>query len=346
LYPVEFESLQSHKNRFQEKISNLKVSIPFYVSLTCCEILLADRVKKRKADCFNMKTLCQFVYYSLLVLAMPLGIAQEAAPQEDTLSPEQKEFNKIKWEESGAGKLGSEAEIDIPATFMFTGRKGAETYLKLTGNLVGDDELGIIAPQELNWWVLFEFDKVGYVKDDEKIDAAKLLKQMQENQEAGNSHRKSQGLDALYIEGWQKEPFYNTETNNLEWAIRLRDEEGNQSVNYQTKILGRNGVMESVLLCSPDELDAVLPVYKKLLDGYRFTSGNKYSEFKDGDKVAKYGLAALIAGGGVAVAAKTGLLAGLFKVIAKGGKAVIVGVVAVLVAIWSGVKRLFGIGRE
>ncbi len=262
--------------------------------------------------------------------------------QDEEMSEAQKRFMQIEWQSEGEGKLRRIAKVDIPEGYIFTERKGTEIYLELTGNLVGESEMGIIAPEEMEWWALFEFDEIGYVKDDDEIEPDKLLKQMMDRDKAANEYRESQGLSPLWVDGWEREPFYNTETNNLEWALRLRDGEGNYIVNYQTKILGRKGVTEAILICSPDQLDDVLPDYKEMLDGFGYTTGNKYSEFKDGDKVAKYGLAALVVGGGAAVAAKTGLLAGLFKVLAKGGKAVIIGVIAVFAGIWTGVKRIFG----
>ena len=281
-------------------------------------------------------------FLAALLICSPL-VAQDNTA-DDQYSEIQKEFAKIKWQTEGSGKLRNMAEIEIPQGYMFTGRDGTVRYLKLTGNLVGDNELGIIAPESLDWWVLFQFDEIGYVKDDDEIDANKLLKQMKSQDKASNDYRRQQGLDAIWVDGWQREPFYNQETKNLEWALRLRDDEGDMSVNYQTKILGRRGVMEVILVCGTDEMDAILPDYVAMLEGFGYTSGNKYSEFKDGDKVAKYGLAALIVGGGAAVAAKTGLFAALFKVIAKGGKAVIVGVIALFAGIWAGIRRLFGRG--
>jgi uncharacterized membrane-anchored protein len=57
------------------------------------------------------------------------------------------------------------------------------------------------------------------------------------------------------------------------------------------------------------------------MQGFSYTSGNRYAEFMKGDKVAGYGLTALIAGGAAAAAVKTGLFAKLFKVIAAAGAA-------------------------
>lgn len=130
--------------------------------------------------------------------------------------------------------------------------------------------------------------------------------------------------------GWAKEPFYNPDTNNLEWAIRFKSEGAEEeTVNYRTKLLGRKGVMDVVLVCDPEELDGVLPRYQSLLWGFSYNSGQKYAEYKDGDKLAEYGLTALVVGGAAAVGAKLGLFAWLAVALKKFGKFIIVGVVAI-----------------
>ena len=59
-------------------------------------------------------------------------------------------------------------------------------------------------------------------------------------------------------------------------------------------------------------------------------TGESYAEYRKGDKVAEYGLTALIAGGTLAVAAKTGLLGKLIKPIIIG----VVALGAVLKKFW------------
>jgi len=46
--------------------------------------------------------------------------------------------------------------------------------------------------------------------------------------------------------------------------------------------------------------------------------GQRYAEFRPGDKIAEYGLAALITGGAAAVALKTGLFQKFWKLIVLG----------------------------
>ena len=65
--------------------------------------------------------------------------------------------------------------------------------------------------------------------------------------------------------------------------------------------------MRVTLVVNPEQLQAVLPVYTAQLDAFSFSSGETYAEFVQGDKIAKYGLTALVAGGAGAAAAKLGL---------------------------------------
>ena len=61
-------------------------------------------------------------------------------------------------------------------------------------------------------------------------------------------------------------------THNLEWAIRA--ESGDRPIiNYNTRLLGRKGVMEVILIVKPDALAETLPTFKELLKDYSFKSG-------------------------------------------------------------------------
>ena len=73
-------------------------------------------------------------------------------------------------------------------------------------------------------------------------------------------------------------------------------------------------------------LDRDIADFKGSLGGFNFVAGERYSEFKPGDRMAEYGLGALVLGGAAAVAVKTGFGKAIFKflifgVIAFGGAA-------------------------
>ena len=80
------------------------------------------------------------------------------------------------------------------------------------------------------------------------------------------------------------------------------------------KLLGRRGVMTTTLVSSPEKLPLAAPLADALLGGYAYLPGNTYAEYVPGtDKLAKYGLTALVVGGGAAALIKSGLLARFWK---------------------------------
>jgi len=213
------------------------------------------------------------------------------------------------------------------------------TLMNMYGNLPDDYE-GALSTEDLNWTVIFQYADEGHVKDDEKddLDADKLLKQRKEGEEEGNKERTRQGFDTLTIVGWAVEPKYNETTNNLEWGLLLQSGDGSRTVNYQTKLLGREGFMDVTLLCNPEDLDGIMSEYQALLGSFAYVPGKTYGEYEKGDKLASYGLTALIAGGAAYGAVKTGLLGTILVFFKKLWYVV----VAAIVAVWNGIKRFFG----
>jgi uncharacterized membrane-anchored protein len=222
------------------------------------------------------------------------------------------------------------AGIDVPKDYMFVDGDGARKLMEVMGNFTSGSEVGLLAPTSMVWFAIFRFTDDGYVKDDDKdkLNADKILRSIREGTEDANAERKRRGWATMKVVGWQQEPAYNETTHNLEWAV-IGESEGERVINYNTRILGRRGVMEVKLVVGSDELEANLPAYKQLVGTFDYKAGERYAEYKPGDKLAKYGLTALVAGGAVAVAAKTGLLATILLFFKKAWKLLIIAVVAV-----------------
>ena len=244
-------------------------------------------------------------------------------------------------------KLGGMAEIQVPEGYTFTGAEGTKKLMEMMGNTVDGSELGFLAPTNSNWFVLFEFDDSGYVKDDDKdkLDADAILDSIRRGTEQANKQRKKMGIPPVNVVGWEQPPKYDPETHNLEWCIR-GESEGEPVVNYNTRVLGRKGVMRVTVVGDPEEVKTALPDFKHLMTGYNFQSGQTYAEYKPGDKVAQYGLAALVVGGAAVGAAKLGLFASLAVILKKAWKLIVVAVVAVAAAVKKFFARLFGRSNE
>ncbi len=280
------------------------------------------------------KLLCGVSLFMALIVPTTAQSVEPTAEQQAQEAEYQKFLESLDWKTEGAGKLGSLAEIQVPTGYRFTGSSGTIKLMEMYGNLTNGTELGYLSPLDMNWFAVFEFDDCGYVKDDEKdkLDADAILKQMKEGQIQANEELSKRGMSTLEVLGWHTPPFYNPSTNNLEWAIRLRGSDGSEILNYKTKLLGRRGVMDVVLVCDEAKMSTVLPEYQNLLKGYSYLKEESYAAFKQGDKIAEYGLTGLILGGGLLMAAKSGLLTKLWKPILFG----LIGIGAVLKRIFVG----------
>ena len=111
------------------------------------------------------------------------------------------EGSGIEWQEGPAtGQLGDIAQIRIPEGYRFAGREGVRRFMELTQNPVSGDELGVMispsGPERQVWFVIFEFNPIGYVKDDEKgkLDAD-AISQVAEKPEMNRATRSAGSVD-------------------------------------------------------------------------------------------------------------------------------------------------------
>ena len=245
-----------------------------------------------------------------LLLSIPL-----LSGAQDNNAYIREELAKLAWQRGPTnGAVAHKATITVPSNYVFLDEKNTRRFLELTGNPPRDGHY-MFAPESLSWFVIFSFNPMGYVKDDEKIDPDNLLSQLKESDGPSNEERSRLGMSAVYTDGWQVAPHYDVDTKRLEWGLRLRDDASKLQVNYTSRLLGRSGVMNAVLVSDPDSLDKDIREFKSSLQKFSYNPGESYAEFRDGDKIAEYGLAALVLGGAAAVATKKGLwavIAGFF----------------------------------
>lgn len=241
---------------------------------------------------------------------------------------------------------GGLAKIRVPEEFRYLDRKDADTVLsRLWGNPPDSSTLGLIVPAKISvasqeaWAVIITYDEDGYVKDDEaeKMDYDKLIKQMREGTSEANKEREKAGYGSIELVGWATPPRYDKGTHKMYWAKELKfGDSPENTLNYNIRMLGRRGVLVLNAVAGMSQLrdiEAATPAVLAMVD---FQEGHRYTDFNAStDKVATYGLAALVAGG---LAAKAGLFKGLIVALLAAKKLVIVGFVAV--AAW--LKKVFG----
>jgi uncharacterized membrane-anchored protein len=294
----------------------------------------------------------------ILLLALFAGLmaaALVAQAQDDTnkIPPQVLEIvNNLKYQHGDIDLQGGLAKLSLPADFKYLGPDDTETVLvKLWGNPPSETKLlGLIMPAGLTpldsncWVVTIEYTADGYVKDSDaaKINYDDLLKKMQKGMSDDNVKRQKDGYPALTLVGWAAPPHYDADSHKLYWAMDIKAEgEEGDSLNYNIRMLGRHGVLVLNVLADISQFSTIDKQTPQILSMVDFKDGNRYADFDPKtDKVAKYGIAALVAGGALATAAKLGLLKGLWVAILALKKFLIIGVLAIAAFF----KKLFNRG--
>lgn len=231
--------------------------------------------------------------------------------------------------------LAGQAVLRLPAEYGFIPAKEAKQLLEAMGNRVGEELTGMIismAEQETGWFIVVSYTESGFIKDDDARDwnADELLKSIREGTEEANKVRRERGIPEMEIIGWAEKPQYDAANHRLVWSIASRDKgqtaDQDNGVNYNTLALGRQGYISMNLVTDLAVIEDLKPVAKNMLAALTFNEGKRYTDFSAStDKVAEYGLAALVAG---VAAKKLGFFALLAALAVKFAKVIGVAVVA------------------
>jgi uncharacterized membrane-anchored protein len=291
------------------------------------------------------KIMLKHILTGLFCLALGTAIAAPADRAAEEAAA-QKRVASMQPQQGHITLPGSIATLDLPATFRYLSPEDTDRLLVAWGNPPGAHTLGMIVPADVDplaaesWGVVVTYDKDGHVKDDDAdgIDYAKLLKEMQEGTAAANEERKKQGYPGMQLAGWAEPPRYDKAAHKLYWAKDLLNEDsGHHGLNYNIRVLGREGVLVLNAVADMRQLDQIKTEMQKVTTFTNFTAGNRYADFNGKtDKVAEYGIAALVAGG---VAAKLGLFGKLLALLLAFKKLIIVAVAAAGSAVWKLFKR-------
>jgi uncharacterized membrane-anchored protein len=193
---------------------------------------------------------------------------------------------------------------------------------------------GAVVPAETDpfskggWAVVLTYIDDGHVddKDAREIDYQKLLSDMKSSTNDSNEEREKAGYGRVQLLGWAAEPRYDSTAHKLYWAKELDFGGGEHTLNYDVRVLGREGVLSMNAVAGMGQLPDIQQGMQQLLNLSEFNAGHRYDEFNGStDRLAAYGIGALVAGG---VAAKLGLFAKLFALILAFKKVLFVVVLA------------------
>jgi uncharacterized membrane-anchored protein len=282
------------------------------------------------------------------VFVSPSVLAQAAPSSQDARKAEL----VAAWQ--AASKAGSDGPADItlidqatlklPAHYFFVPKAEGARVLRALGNVVNDSTfVGLVVGSGQNdqWIVVIRYVKEGYIKDDDakSWNADELLKSIKDGVDESNKDRVARGFPELQVIGWVEPPSYDAGSHRLVWSM-LGEDKGQpanaaKGINYNTYALGRDGYFSLNLLSTSERIASEKAVARELLGDLFYKSGKRYEDFSAStDRIAEYGLAALV--GGIAIK-KLGLFALLIGVVLKFAKVIFIGA-AVLGA---GVMKFF-----
>jgi uncharacterized membrane-anchored protein len=278
---------------------------------------------------------------------MTLVLSAGAQDHQLTLAQIQQLAKSLKYQQGQIKIQGGLATFDVPTNFYYLDAEDAKTVLvKFWGNPPAqvEDTLGLLMPSDLNplepgcWAVVISYSNDGYVKDDDasKINYDDLLKKMQTGIHENNKARTDKGYPAMELVGWAAPPRYDATTHKLYWATELKiDGADENTLNYDIRILGRRGILVLTAIAGMAQLPEIEKQTPGILSMVNFDQGNRYADFDPKvDKVAAYGIAALVAGG---IAAKLGLFKMLLVFLVAAKKFIIIAFAAV--AAW--LRKIF-----
>jgi uncharacterized membrane-anchored protein len=271
--------------------------------------------------------------------------APEASEPEAAAPAQEQALPELKFSTGDIVLPNKVATLHLGEKYHYLAPAETNQLLQLWGNPPDESTQGAILPADVDpfseggWAVFLSYLDEGHVDDSDAtdIDYDDLLKDMKEGTEDSNKARVNAGYPEMHLLGWAEPPRYDAATKKLYWAKEIQSARSeHHSLNYDVRVLGREGVLSMEAVAPMEQLSQVRTDMRPLLDVAEFNEGYRYAEFNSKtDKLAEYGLGALIAGG---VAAKLGLFGKLFAILLALKKFIIIGVIA----IGGFIAKLFG----
>lgn len=288
--------------------------------------------------------LCAALAGLLCLTAGAVSADQAPYPQDEAAL--QKEYDAMDWQ-TGAPVYrldGSHSEIALPGNFAILIGDAAQRYAYLSNGVEfpGTEAMVYDRTSDGDGEMAIEYVAEGFVKDNDwsDVDADDFLRQMIADQKESNKERVANGHRAFDVIGWIEKPTYDADAHVARYILELGTPEEHW-VNAVAVKLARGGYHQFTWAGDVAEFrsggNAAL---NTLLDKHSYDAGYRYVDYKDGDKVAAYGIAGLVAAvAGVKLG--KGLLAGGLAFLAVAGKKLAILIVPLAAGLWAGVKRFF-----
>ncbi len=293
-----------------------------------------------------MRLVAGFVLELMCALVGAPALADSYPQTDEEL---QAAYNALNWQTTPGGfKLpNSHAVIQLRSGQAILLGRDAQRYSWLASGTEFPDTEAVLTYDSASAQaeVYYEWRDEGYIGDSDwdDVNPDQLLEEYRRGTEDANSDRVANGFEPMHVVGWLERPHYNKSTRTVTYAMELKDKNGSWANAFALR-LGRAGYTEFTWVGSVGLFQGAggrPALLDQALASHRFEDGHRYEDFQEGDDVAAYGIAGLVA---AAVGAKfgKGLIAGLIALLLASKKIVIPAIVILGAGALKFGRRLFG----
>jgi uncharacterized membrane-anchored protein len=175
--------------------------------------------------------------------------------------------------------LSGLAAVSVPKGMVSAGKAETKRFLEAAGNPIAGDELGILAPASLDWFLLFTFDpfaKLGVQHAQPTVP--EIVAALKRGSNEANAARRKAGRETLDLQGWRERPFYNDKTHRLEWSVDTQESGGRHDANRFWLWLTRGGVLTVELVTEEPRFAVASQNAEALVDQLGIVEQEEYSD--------------------------------------------------------------------
>ncbi|MFD2554431.1 DUF2167 domain-containing protein [Sphingobacterium tabacisoli] len=280
--------------------------------------------------------------YLLTIFTLLLAVCVSAESPDSTEIAIKEIEQSLKYQTGTIKLKEGHGTLIVPKGFHFLDKEQSSYVLSdLWGNPEDNSIIGMLFPTNIgvlddhSWGFTISYDPMGYVNDNDAntINYDDLLASNKKDILAENQERLGAGYGSIELVGWASTPYYDNNQKVLHWAKEIKfDGDSANTLNYNLRILGREGIYLINAVASMDELPEVNKNVDQLLASVKFDEGYRYEDYTDGDQIASWTVGGLVAG---KILAKTGFFAAILKF----WKVIAIGVVGGFSFLW---KKISG----
>lgn len=172
--------------------------------------------------------------------------------------------------------------LPLPAGMISADRVETRRFLEATGNPPAGDEVAIVAPANLDWFLVFsldEFKQLGLEHPQPTV--GEIVAALKRGNSETNQARKKAGRETLDLLGWREKPSYDPKTFRLQWSIDTQESGGRHNANRYWLLLTRRGVLTIELVTEEPRYAAASLKASELLQKLGVTEQEAYDDPDD-----------------------------------------------------------------